>query len=234
VKAKRTALPVFGMLLFIGGAPLNAAEVQLDWTGTLQDVFLTGNGVYSSTAVADQEFSGSFTYDITGISDSFDDGFVADYYLDNGSFGVTDGTTAVNGDLVTVEVFNDWTCGVSLYFTCASLTDIFGETITETVEMDGWALYGDVDFFTVVIDYDSLNTDIFLPGDTAIRALPPWTLPSGADDKELFWLFDYDSEGNLTFGAWGTLDTVQVVPVPAAIWLFGSALGLMGWMRRKF
>jgi len=27
--------------------------------------------------------------------------------------------------------------------------------------------------------------------------------------------------------------TLQVVPVPAAVWLFGSALGLLGWARRK-
>ena len=27
--------------------------------------------------------------------------------------------------------------------------------------------------------------------------------------------------------------TYNVVPVPAAVWLFGSALGLLGWMRRK-
>jgi len=27
--------------------------------------------------------------------------------------------------------------------------------------------------------------------------------------------------------------TTEVVPVPAAVWLFGSALGLLGWMRRR-
>jgi len=27
--------------------------------------------------------------------------------------------------------------------------------------------------------------------------------------------------------------TVATVPVPAAVWLFGSALGLLGWMRRR-
>jgi len=27
--------------------------------------------------------------------------------------------------------------------------------------------------------------------------------------------------------------TAAAIPVPAAIWLFGPALGLIGWMRRK-
>lgn len=27
--------------------------------------------------------------------------------------------------------------------------------------------------------------------------------------------------------------TVQIVPVPAAVWLFASALGLLGWVRRR-
>jgi hypothetical protein len=41
----------------------------------------------------------------------------------------------------------------------------------------------------------------------------------------------------LGFGTQGTAPaarmTFQVVPVPAAVWLFGSALGLLGWARRK-
>ena len=33
----------------------------------------------------------------------------------------------------------------------------------------------------------------------------------------------------------GTTMTVETtpIPVPAAVWLFGSALGLLGWVRRR-
>jgi hypothetical protein len=34
--------------------------------------------------------------------------------------------------------------------------------------------------------------------------------------------------------AWAVHDgNVGVIPIPGAVWLFGSALGLLGWMRRK-
>jgi hypothetical protein len=41
--------------------------------------------------------------------------------------------------------------------------------------------------------------------------------------------------GLLGSGGAGFIDDISatVVPVPAAVWLFGSALGLLGWMKRK-
>jgi hypothetical protein len=53
--------------------------------------------------------------------------------------------------------------------------------------------------------------------------------------------FDPNVNGEYNFGiavsqaGWGVENVrmdVQVVPVPAAVWLFGSALGLLGWIRR--
>jgi hypothetical protein len=65
-------------------------------------------------------------------------------------------------------------------------------------------------------------------------------LPESGFDVSVYcnneWATSCPSQGGrsvvtdaLNHGTW----TIAVVPVPPAVWLFGSALGLMGWMRRK-
>ena len=58
----------------------------------------------------------------------------------------------------------------------------------------------------------------------------------GADvSGGLSLLFKADCGANPTCRLTALVDNVSiaVVPVPAAVWLFGSALGLLGWVRRR-
>jgi hypothetical protein len=74
---------------------------------------------------------------------------------------------------------------------------------------------------------------------------PAGNWPNAAElggDPLAFLLSGVGNSGTSVFndfaGPWGSLEgqgvvSFSVVPIPAAAWLFGSALGVMGWMRRK-
>lgn len=56
----------------------------------------------------------------------------------------------------------------------------------------------------------------------------------GSFDSQDYWFDGYDDNFNLVSGTWINFETAAVVPVPAAVWLFGSGLlGLVGVARRK-
>jgi hypothetical protein len=43
----------------------------------------------------------------------------------------------------------------------------------------------------------------------------------------------YTAAHVLSTGGGGSSDWIAAVPIPAAVWLFGSGLGLLGWFRRR-
>ncbi len=67
-----------------------------------------------------------------------------------------------------------------------------------------------------------------------------WSGTEYAPDTSVAWDFNFHN-GNQSFTnktvawyAWAVRPgDIALVPVPGAVWLFGSALGVMGWMRRK-
>jgi hypothetical protein len=68
-----------------------------------------------------------------------------------------------------------------------------------------------------------------------------WSGTTYVPDPSAAWAFyftygiqDANNKEHNFYDVWAVRDgDIGVVPIPAAVYLFGSALGLMGWMRRK-
>jgi hypothetical protein len=61
------------------------------------------------------------------------------------------------------------------------------------------------------------------------------TCPDGIcdDDGRNYTVLDFTNNGNGSFADLSNVRAFSVVPVPAAVWLFGSALAGLGFMRRR-
>lgn len=68
-----------------------------------------------------------------------------------------------------------------------------------------------------------------------------WTSSEFSTDTDQAWTFTIEGSQHthpktINAVAWAVADgdvAASVVPIPAAVWLFGSGLGLLGWMRRR-
>jgi len=79
---------------------------------------------------------------------------------------------------------------------------------------------GDISFSNAVLNNSGVHTDA-----TFLHRLPLGT-------KEIIVTANLPPLNTIGDGV-GYYLAEQVIPVPPAVWLFGSALGVMGWMRRK-
>jgi len=93
---------------------------------------------------------------------------------------------------------------------------------------------GEISFFSLanfvsasdqIGNFDSITLEFFAqaPGDSAINIdesdIRGWNRPDASIIDGILY-----NQASVT---------VSAVPVPAAVWLFGSALGLLGWIRRQ-
>lgn len=99
-----------------------------------------------------------------------------------------------------------------------------------------------IDFFDIEFEENNQNPDSRIHlydalGNEIQRGM--WFVPNTGGDNTWDQL-DFGGIGNvrrivIEMGGSGAIDnlTYQVIPLPAAAWLFGSALALLGWTRRR-
>ncbi len=157
----------------------------------------------------------------------------------NGSFGVTGGlsVTSTSGslggvtDISLTSVFGplaDDAIGDTSTITSASVNltpgsivilDNFVAPVSNFLNIEGWSLE-----LTSLNITDRSNSKLLLEG-TGIL-----TGAAGYDPTDATWTLSTTSMTSYSM----SVSTVTVVPVPAAVWLFGSGLiGLVGVARRK-
>ncbi len=196
-----------------------------------------GTSMFAGTSVGDS-FNGSFTYGLSASEADFiapspsgtETVYAFQGYQSTLSNGAATLTTqdsfAFTGDdseLTSEEAdFVNFLLGTTLV--PGTAVDLWGVTANTSDAARDPILDTLIEGATIRFVLLSLNTSLFNNQDFRPA------LPSGFDVGAV--VFEIASGGTTTFSAFGRIDLVPI-PVPAAVWLMGSALGLLAMFRRK-
>jgi len=192
-------------LLTVVSFQAKAALVTVEWSGVV-----TSSAVAGTVDIGDT-ITGSYSYDDSAypsssgpISTTYFTGHVSSFSV-NGYSGSTTGNR--------VAIFNDYTNG-----------DQFDTRSSTSTAYTGDRFQG-----------QSVKQIFVRFNDSTGTALSDLSLRSDLNSAD----FDFLEESRLDLQSSGSVNflitdfTMTAVPVPAAVWLFGSALAGLGWMRRK-
>ncbi len=226
------SLAILSCVLFISSAPSFAASTSLVFTGNIIDITVdNGSAAYSGTLTGDS-FSGGFSYGLTeaDASSVFTDVTYSYWSFDGGDFGgnITNGSTLTTSSFSEITISNNETLDPE---TAALINLLTGSTVSTGTPVDGWiaSTFSDAANTGFGIMLFSLDTNLY-------TSLDYQSGPPGIADVDLaaFFIQELDASYNVSFEAWGTLNTVSQVPVPAAFWLFVSGIfGLMAMGRNR-
>jgi hypothetical protein len=222
---------VFLMLLLTSGA---ASAAIINFSGQL-DVIDDNGGARYSGSTPTQVFSGSFSYGLESEATT-DINFPGDYNFTSPPYGglITNGVTTTSGSTTEpVQVTVDDNVVLDLD-TANLLNTLLGTSLSNGSIVD----IADID--TTFVSATDVRTTFGLsfisldPGAWDGVDFANFPVESGNFDHSIFFISEVDALDNPLFDGLGVLDTVAVVPIPAAVWLFGSGLlGLIGIARRK-
>lgn len=164
--------------------------------------------------VEDGELIGATSVDVDGTlyNVQFLDGFYSDTFQDESDLDTTSEAQArLFGQALMGQVFLDTAEGLfdsdpELTFGCGNLNECIV-----------WIPFD--------IDFNTFEVTAVLAINRRAEAIQPEGVRDVLGGNN--YLNNFADDTNWVYADW------QVVPVPAAAWLFGSALGVLGWIRRK-
>lgn len=204
----------------------------INFSGALEFVETNdGSGVFSSTSIG-TTFFGNFTYG-DSESDAFFAGggdfrFLSPPFVGNISDGISN-VQSFAGEEIEIGIGNDVPLGEDFLL----VNNLLGTSFDATAQFDIWDIEGQDD----VAGGGRIEFAIGFLFDTSIyNAVEFRVAPPDAADIELsfFAVREFDEFDNETYFGYGKLHSVSAIPIPAAVWLFGTALlGLVGFSKRR-
>lgn len=195
---------VLGFGLFAG----HAYSATINFSGTLADVTDAGGATYSGVPVG-TVFSGNID-DVT-FNGSITDGTTETVFgccIAAGGLGLTNDQVLTADDAASLNFL----AGAPLFEAddVIDLVDIEGDTNTA----GGGRIEVGLSYILDPGAFDSTDPSNypFNPGDVLLTLF--FIVEENSDDVEIY-------------------NAIGVVPLPASAWLLGSALGLLGWLRRR-
>lgn len=211
--------------VLIMSSNVNAANIC--FTGTLGDIYdPSSTSMYSGLTIGDS-FSGCFTI---GDSSTEASSIVitppgSDYSFTGSPYGgvINGGSTTTIGTESGVGIEDSGGMGDDTIF----LNSLYGTSIPYSTLYDGWDTYSSNSTQGFGFTLYSLDTSI-------ISGLDYQILPFSLDQADYAMFYLEDTGTADTYLATGFLTSVTVVPIPPAVWLFGSGLiGLISIARRN-
>jgi hypothetical protein len=247
----------------LGAAGAQAASVSYDLTISNDpwNIYIPDGTAYARVTIDDEGAAGLINFTVTILDSILSQNALSNFGLQSFGFNAVDGTAA--DALAAADIVNlptGWSADVNHYAgspppPTGIALDGFGR-FDAAVSDGGSNRQNPTLTFAVDLGLDQSATDTIFDyiagsdGGANGSYLFAAHIVGFADLNPLDPLDDpYDGTGecydlnppdedwtlgcNILTSTWVSGSTPSVVPVPAAVWLFGSALGLLGWLRRK-
>ncbi len=229
ISGNAARLVVNGTLTASNGGVGNGQNGSIYAGGTLLSSFTANGGVFAQTLV---DFSGAQTQ-YQNISNAWN------ALTANGSVGNNYGTLNLTGNSSELNVFDidgaeltaSNTINISAPSNSTVLINVGG---TGQIFQNGQVNLNGIDATHVIYNfYDATSLTLAGSKNPQGSILAPWANVFGGYGQLNGQLVAQSFNGNIEFHNQLFASNIAAVPVPAAIWLFGSALGILGINGRK-